>query len=116
MLEEVAGISKFRYRKNEAQRKLEATEENLIRLGDIVNELRERLPNLEHQAEKAHRYLAMYEEKKGLEIALWLEELDQIKENASKIEDVYKRQAADLLFHCATARIWGRFFLLLPPR
>lgn len=40
MLEEVAGISKFRYRKNEAQRKLEATEENLIRLGDIVNELR----------------------------------------------------------------------------
>lgn len=99
MLEEVAGISKFRYRKNEAQRKLEATEENLIRLGDIVNELRERLPNLEHQAEKAHRYLAMYEEKKGLEIALWLEELDQIKENASKIEEHYsiaKGQLEDL--------------------
>ena len=99
MLEEVAGISKFRYRKNEAQRKLEATEENLIRLGDIVNELQERLPNLEHQAEKAHRYLAMYEEKKGLEIALWLEELDQIKENASKIEEHYsiaKGQLEDL--------------------
>ncbi|MBQ6824717.1 MAG: chromosome segregation protein SMC [Clostridia bacterium] len=89
MLEEVAGISKFRYRKNEAERKLNATEENLVRLGDIVGELEERLPGLERQAEKARKYLAMYEEKKDLEIALWLEELDQIKENAKKIDEQY---------------------------
>ncbi len=87
MLEEVAGISKFRYRKNEAERKLSATEENLVRLTDIVGELEERLPSLERQAEKARKYLAMYEEKKDLEISLWLEDLDQIKENAKKIEE-----------------------------
>ncbi|MBR6794122.1 MAG: chromosome segregation protein SMC [Clostridia bacterium] len=87
MLEEVAGISKFRYRKNEAERKLNSTEENLVRLGDIVGELEERLPGLERQADKARKFLAMYEEKKELEIALWLEELEQIKENARKIDE-----------------------------
>ncbi|MBQ8893584.1 MAG: chromosome segregation protein SMC [Clostridia bacterium] len=99
MLEEVAGISKFRYRKNEAERKLNATEENLVRLGDIVGELEERLPGLERQAEKARKYLAMYEEKKELEIALWLEELEQIKENARKIDEqhsIAKGQLDDL--------------------
>ncbi len=89
MLEEVAGISKFRYRKNEAERKLSATEENLVRLNDIVGELEERLPGLERQAEKARKYLTMYEEKKDLEISLWLDDLDQIKENARKIDEQY---------------------------
>lgn len=87
MLEEVAGISKFRYRKTEAERKLNATEENLVRLGDIVGELEERLPGLERQSEKARKYLAMYEEKKDLEIALWLEELDQIRSNADRVHE-----------------------------
>ena len=99
MLEEVAGISKFRYRKTEAERKLNATEENLVRLNDIVGELEERIPGLERQAEKARKYLAMYEEKKDLEIALWLEELDQIKENARKIDEqhsIAKGQLDDL--------------------
>ena len=100
MLEEVAGISKFRYRKNEAERKLSATEENLVRLTDIVGELEERLPALERQAEKARKYLALYEEKKDLEISLWLEELDQIKENARKIDEqhsIAKGQLSDLM-------------------
>ncbi|MBQ7034820.1 MAG: chromosome segregation protein SMC [Clostridia bacterium] len=99
MLEEVAGISKFRYRKNEAERKLASTEENLVRLNDIVGELEERLPGLERQADKARKYLAMYEEKKDLEIALWLEELEQIKENARKIDEqhsIAKGQLDDL--------------------
>ncbi len=87
MLEEVAGISKFRYRKNEAERKLAATEDNLVRLNDIVGELEERLPSLERQAEKARKYLTMYEEKKGLEISLWLDELDRIKETARELDE-----------------------------
>ena len=48
VLEEVAGISKYRYSKNEAMRKLQSTEENLVRLYDILNELAERVPVLEH--------------------------------------------------------------------
>ena len=96
MLEEVAGISKFRYRKTEAERKLASTEENLVRLKDIVSELEERIPSLEQQAGKARKYLALYEEKKDLEISLWVAELASIQENAKKIEDDYANARGQL--------------------
>ena len=77
IIEEVAGISKYRYRKNEAQRKLNATEDNLVRLSDIAGELKERLPALESQSSRAQKYLVMYDEKKRLEISLWISELEK---------------------------------------
>ncbi|MBQ8606256.1 MAG: chromosome segregation protein SMC [Clostridia bacterium] len=89
IIEEVAGISKYRYRKNEAQRKLDATEENLMRLGDIVGELAERLPSLEAQSNKAKKFLVMYDEKKSLEISLWIAEIEKIKESARDYEEKY---------------------------
>lgn len=89
VIEEVAGISKYRYRKNEAQRKLDATEENLLRLSDIVGELEERLPSLESQSNKAKKFLVMYDEKKTLEISLWIAEIERIKENAREFEEKY---------------------------
>ncbi len=89
IIEEVAGISKYRYRKNEAQRKLDATEENLMRLGDIVNELAERLPSLESQSNKAKKFLVMYDEKKNLEISLWIAEIEKIKNSAREFEEKY---------------------------
>ena len=89
IIEEVAGISKYRYRKNEAQRKLDATEENLMRLGDIVGELSDRLPSLEAQSNKAKKFLVMYDEKKSLEISLWMAEIEKIKENARDYEEKY---------------------------
>lgn len=89
VIEEVAGISKYRYRKNEAQRKLDATEENLMRLGDIVGELEERLPSLESQSNKAKKFLVMYDEKKTLEISLWIAEIEKIKENARDFEEKF---------------------------
>ena len=99
IIEEVAGISKYRYRKNEAQRKLDATDENLVRLQDIVGELEERLPSLENQSKKAQKYLIMYEEKKDLEISLWISDLRKIHENSRLLEEnfnVAKRQLEDV--------------------
>ncbi len=89
VIEEVAGISKYRYRKNEAQRKLDATEDNLLRLNDIVSELEARLPALEQQSAKAKKYLVMYDEKKSLEISIWMAEIKRIRDSARELEEKY---------------------------
>lgn len=77
IFEEAAGISRYRYRKAEAERRLDKTEENLVRLRDIFSELEGRVEPLRVQAEKAKAYLSYAEEKRGLEIALWLKTLEK---------------------------------------
>ena len=86
IFEEAAGISRYRYRKIDAERKLKSTEDNLLRLRDIVTELEERVGPLEKQSEKAQKFLEYSEEKRGLEIALWLLTLDR-SQNELKIQD-----------------------------
>ncbi len=90
IFEEAAGIAKYRYRKNEAERRLRAAEDNLLRLRDIVTELEERVGPLGQQAEKAKKYLVLAEEKKGLEIGLWVHTInhsrDVIRELSDKLE------------------------------
>lgn len=90
IFEEASGISRYRYRKTEAERKLKSTGENLVRLRDIVGELEDRVGPLKKQSEKAQKFLVLSEEKKGLEIALWLNTLDNsaniIKEQDDKID------------------------------
>jgi chromosome segregation protein len=56
LIEEAAGITKFKVRKRESQRKLESTEQNLVRLNDIIGELRRQLESLQRQAKRAERY------------------------------------------------------------
>ncbi len=89
IFEEAAGISRYRYRKTEAERKLAHTEDNLIRLRDIVTELEDRIGPLKTQAKKAEHFLEYAAEKRGLEIALWLNTLDKssgvIKDHEDKI-------------------------------
>lgn len=72
IFEEASGISKYRYRKVEATRKLAAAEENLLRLKDISSELESRVEPLFIQSQKAEKFLSFAEEKKQLEIGLWL--------------------------------------------
>ena len=72
IFEEAAGIAKYRYHKNEAERRLAAAEENLVRLRDILQELESRVGPLAQQCEKAKQYLTLAGEKKELEIGLWL--------------------------------------------
>src|SRR5699024_9185939 len=75
VFEEAAGITKFRYRKEEAQKKLAETEENLIRIRDIYSELESQTKPLEKQAQKAKQYLALRDELREIEVTLWLLEL-----------------------------------------
>ena len=82
VFEEVAGIAKYRYQKNEAERKLSSTEENLVRLSDIAGELEGRIGPLEKEAEKAKKYLEIYERKKAADISLSVYDID----NASVAE------------------------------
>lgn len=90
IFEEAAGISRYRYRKLEAERKLKSTEENLLRLRDIVTELEERVEPLRKQSEKATAFLEYSSEKKDIEIALWLDTLEKsagvLREHEEKIE------------------------------
>ncbi len=86
IFEEASGISKFRFRKTEAERKLRDTENNLVRINDIVGELSARIGPLEKEAENAKKYLVLSEEKKGLEITLWLERTDKIRSELGERE------------------------------
>lgn len=79
IFEEAAGISKFRHRKEEAERKLERTEENLVRINDKIAELELQVEPLREQAEKARKYLVLRDELRLLEISVWLENLDTLK-------------------------------------
>ena len=71
IFEEAAGISKYRYRKAEAEKKLENAYENLLRLKDIMGELESRVEPLKEQADKAKAFLELAEQKKNLEVSLW---------------------------------------------
>ncbi len=80
IFEEASGISKYRYRKTEAERKLTAAEDNLLRLKDILDELESRVGPLAEQSKKAERFLELAEDKKQLEIGLWLYTLNNSKD------------------------------------
>lgn len=86
MLEEASGISHFRYRRADANRRLDQAEENLIRLRDILSELEARIGPLKTQSEKAIKFLALADEKKVLEIGLWLHTIEKSKEGLREQE------------------------------
>lgn len=89
IFEEAAGISRYRYRKIEAERKLKGTEENLLRLRDILQELEDRVEPLSIQAKKAEAFLKYAKEKRELEIGIWLDTLEKsagvLREQEEKI-------------------------------
>ena len=89
IFEEAAGISKYRHRKEETERKLAHTEDNLLRIGDKVSELELQLEPLKQQSEKAKKYLTLKEELQGVEIAVWLDTLDKLSAAAKKAEEDY---------------------------
>ena len=77
IFEEAAGISKYRYRKQEAERNLARAEDNLVHLDAIMSELEGRVEPLRKESEKAKKYMELMEQKKNIEIGLWLATLDK---------------------------------------
>lgn len=86
IFEEAAGISRFRHRKEESERKLMHTDENLVRLGDKISELYLQVEPLREQAETAKRYLLLRDELRGLEISVWMYNLDNLQQQFVKSE------------------------------
>jgi len=97
IFEEAAGISRYRHRKEESERKLSQTEENMLRIGDKISELELQVDPLREQAETAKKYLTFRDELRGLEISVWLHDLDSLKEKAEKADSdhIAAKQALD---------------------
>ncbi len=96
VLEEAAGISRYRYRKEEAERRLERTDENLLRINDKIEELELQVKPLKEQAEVARRYLSLRDELKVAEVSLWMSELDALRELNSAVEAEHAETGAAL--------------------
>ncbi len=108
LIEEAAGITKFKVRKRESTRKLQNTEQNLVRLADIVQELKRQIDSLQRQAKKAERYRLLKTELE--EIELWVsakkylrlhaeaEEAEQIFSSIKEIEDSRVQRMEELEF------------------
>ena len=90
IFEEASGIAKYRYRKNEAERLLEAAEGNLERLRDILGELEKRVGPLKRDSEKAQQFLELSERRKSLEVTLWVDAIrranDTVRDQQRKFE------------------------------
>ncbi len=86
IFEEASGISRYRYKKTDAERKLVAAEDNLVRLLDIMKELESRIGPLSEQSKKAEKFLELAASKRELEIGLWLCILENSKSNL-RIQD-----------------------------
>jgi chromosome segregation protein len=84
LFEEAAGISKFKSHKKEAERKLERTEQNLLRLADIVNEVQKQLRSIKVQAGKARNYVEYSQRLKELRVNYSLSEFHQFKTGIEK--------------------------------
>ena len=68
IIEEAAGITKYKAKKLESQRKMEATQNNLVRIGDIIGEVKRQMDSLSQQAKKAEEYKGLKSEIKRLEL------------------------------------------------
>ena len=96
IFEEAAGIAKYRHQKEDAEKKLAQTLDNLVRLEDIESELETRVGPLEKEAEKAKKYLEIRDEKKSVDIALSIYDIDMAKSDSSELEQKLAAAKNDL--------------------
>ena len=96
VFEEAAGISRYRFRKEEAERKLEKTEENLVRINDKIEELELQVGPLKEQSEKAKKYLVLRDDLRIKEISVWLATLDKLRSQSEAIRQEYEQLSEEL--------------------
>jgi chromosome segregation protein len=100
IFEEASGIVKFKTRKEEAEKKLQNTDQNLLRINDIIQELSEQMDPLAEQAAAAEKYINLKDELKEIELAYMLDQADQLTnrqhdaqiEKTSLEKDLLKQQ------------------------
>ncbi|MBI3321679.1 MAG: AAA family ATPase, partial [Candidatus Omnitrophica bacterium] len=100
VFEEASGVAKYLAKKQETIRRLDETEEHLVRIGDIISEVRRQLGALERAANKARQYKAQWEELKQLELRLAVDELSSGQARYGELEQQLqaldaKRQALE---------------------
>src|ERR1700761_1309352 len=88
IFEEAAGITKYKAQKKEALRKLEYTEANLLRVTDIIKEVKRQIGSLQRQAGKARRYRALYEELQVLDLHLSFRNSEQLKADIAQAAEL----------------------------
>ncbi len=103
LFEEAAGISRFRHKRRDAERRLEQAQENLVRLLDILGELESRVGPLKKQSEKAKEFLALADEKKTLEIGVWLAKINRFTSDLR--EQKHRLEAADASYEICNNEI-----------
>ena len=96
VFEEAAGISRFRYRKEEAERKLERTEENLVRINDKIEELELQVGPLKKQSEVAKQYLLLRDELRVQEVSLWMASLDRLRSQNESVQLEFEQVGREL--------------------
>jgi chromosome segregation protein len=91
-IEEAAGISKYKSKKNESLRKLELTEQNLLRVGDVIAEIKRQMNSLYRQAKKAERFKEIRKQSKAVELVLLAKEYQTALKGKGLKEDELARQ------------------------
>ncbi|RJO64454.1 MAG: hypothetical protein C4540_04005 [Candidatus Omnitrophota bacterium] len=120
VFDEAAGITKYKSQKREALRKLDETEQNLVRVNDIVTEVKRQIGSLERQASKARRYKETFEELKTKEISIGLIQKEALRkqkyelglslDNFQDKEDAYaqkiKEAEEQIAQHAISIKTW----------
>ncbi len=96
IFEDASGIAKYRYKKNEAERKLRDTEDNMARVNDIFTEVSAQVGPLERESEKAKRALELMENKKRADVSLWLYETENLRSELTRAEENLSSASFDL--------------------
>ncbi len=96
LIEEAAGVLKYRMRRQEAERKLERTKQNLLRVSDVIREVKRQLDSLKRSAAKARRYKRLREELEGLVLHLRFEEYREINEKLVELESAFEAKGSAL--------------------
>ncbi|MFK5926993.1 MAG: chromosome segregation protein SMC, partial [Desulfuromusa sp.] len=96
LIEEAAGVTKFKSRKKTALRKMDATKQNLVRLGDIITEVRRQIGSLKRQAQKAERFRNYRSEVKQVELSLAGNRFQKLNGEIELISQREKEQATIL--------------------
>ena len=100
--EEAAGVMKYRVRKEEAERKLDNTRKNLVRLNDILEELERQIGPLEEQSAAAREYLKLRDELKEIEINVFLYQYDRLNERIKTLSESLSAYEAEIKNTSAT--------------